>query len=601
MSSRSSGRHTALFVLSFLALLSETPAQSYQTPIVWQSNTTPSTSGYGRVMARLGDLDGDGVHDLAVHDGYINSTFSAVHILSGATGSPLFALTGSPPQTATSSVFLGHAVGMPDQDGDGVPDILLRYQESVGLLFNFENRIYSGATGAIIRTLPPEAASAAVADYDADGLGDILAGEPAGGSPGTATIYSSFTGLPLLQVTASTGFTNFGSDVAVLGDLNGDGWEEFAVSEAFGGVGGVVWVYSGFDGQVLLSVGGASGEHLGEPITSAGDMDGDGIPDFAATEAVSTHVRVFSGATGALIHDVASPFLATAPSPLCVNFAFDIDGGEDVDGDGVPDLVIGAPGEPDDLNVSRPGRVYILSGASGALTSVAIGLPNTSFSSCGSNPRLGTSVVLLGDVDGDGISDFAAGDPAPPSPTPGYVQCRHGLAGPVEPLRAGNVNAFGTGGIVDVLRVDPGPAGSPTAAVANDRGVTLPINSPFALWMARPPAGPTVAHYVLWGRVSNATTFPPTVLPGGVGSIAVTPQPLLPSAIVLFTLLDSFGGASLAPSPAIPALAPATGNVVLALGGLPVPVTFTLQGVIQDASSPHFGMSVTNALRLQIQ
>jgi hypothetical protein len=68
----------------------------------------------------------------------------------------------------------------------------------------------------------------------------------------------------------------------------------------------------------------------------------------------------------------------------------------DVDGDGIADLAIGAPGDSTSGNFT--GAVQIRSGASGALLSTSYG-PQP-------NGQLGLVVKAVGDVDGDGTPDF---------------------------------------------------------------------------------------------------------------------------------------------------------------------------------------------------
>ncbi|MDA1014492.1 MAG: integrin alpha, partial [Planctomycetota bacterium] len=127
----------------------------------------------------------------------------------------------------------------------------------------------------------------------------------------------------------------------------------------------------------------------------------------------------------------------------------------DLDGDGVPDIAVGA--SLDDTGGSQRGAVYVLllnsSGSVKQVTKIAHGTnggPNL-----GNNNRFGTSVSALGDIDADGIVDIAVG--ANLDNTGGS------FAGAVYIL---NLNASGT--VKSSTKIASGTNGGPTLA-ANDR------------------------------------------------------------------------------------------------------------------------------------
>ncbi len=86
------------------------------------------------------------------------------------------------------------------------------------------------------------------------------------------------------------------------------------------------------------------GDRLGWCTNGCGDMNGDGVPDFAAgnvssLSAAQELVRVFSGATGAVIHEWRGPRLDSRFGERIAS------GGLDLDRDGVPDLLVAAYNE----------------------------------------------------------------------------------------------------------------------------------------------------------------------------------------------------------------------------------------------------------------
>jgi hypothetical protein len=142
--------------------------------------------------------------------------------------------------------------------------------------------------------------------------------------------------------------------------------------------------------ELLWGVDGTASEQLGETLATLTDIDGDGIPEVIAGAPAGNLVRVFSGASGALLWE----WDHTPPSQ---DFGTAVADAGDVNGDGIPDVMVGAHG----LFSSETGNAYVYSGADGSLID---GLSGTHV-----GDWIGAAVLGLGDLDGDGFGDLLVG------------------------------------------------------------------------------------------------------------------------------------------------------------------------------------------------
>jgi hypothetical protein len=257
-----------------------------------------------------------------------------------------------------------------------------------------------------------------------------------------------------------------GWSVATLGDVDGDGRSDFAAgapgNDFAGSDAGQVKVFSGATHQVLWTLYGTTvGGKFGHAVAAAGDIDLDGRADLivgAPGSSNTGYVRVFSGQAGAILYTLS----ATSADYL---FGAAVAGGSDVDGDAIPDLLVGAPDA-----VFGDGRAHVFSGASGAL------IRSHFAASPGSGENLGFAVAFIGDTNGDGRGEYVIGAPAP-LVGPGYVMCRNGLNGMQRWLRYGNdpsgysefgfalaaigdINGNGTADVLAADRLENDPAAS---------------------------------------------------------------------------------------------------------------------------------------------
>ncbi len=275
----------------------------------------------------------------------------------------------------------------PDDDNDGIPDYIdpspftpdpPAGESIIELVFERE-----GFSHELLGT-----AVDVVGDLNKDGVEDFIVGAPGdhhfGIEYGAAYVLSGFDGEEIFTYSGDGSYDQYGASVAGLGDLNNDGYEDFAVG-AYGNDtvdinAGLARVYSGIDGSLLYEYYGATfSEQLGWSIGLSGDINNDGYDDFYLND------DIYSGADG----------LQIAIDRVATEYA------GDVNADGYDDQIAGI--RTDDTNGENSGAAFVYSGLDGALLYAFYGGEE--------NDRFGDSVSAIGDINGDGYDDIAVGAP----------------------------------------------------------------------------------------------------------------------------------------------------------------------------------------------
>ncbi|HEX6884383.1 MAG TPA: integrin alpha [Planctomycetota bacterium] len=286
----------------------------------------PEFTGFGGAVASLGDLDGDGNQELAV----------------GATGSN--GIPGNEGQVRVLSVA---------SDGSVVDQALL----VVGGLQ--EGDLFGSAL-------------ANLGDFDADGVEDLLVG-----ASGDDDGVSNAGAIRLVRLTAA-------------GTVK-------SVSKISRTVGG-------FTGSL------DNGDSFGSSVARIGDMNGDGVADVAVgaigdddgSANVGAVWVLFLNASGTVqSHQKISRTQGGLGNHAHTSFGGDLTALGDLNGDTVPDLAVGASG-------GSTGAVFVLFlNADGTVQSSRI--LTSEFTGVASGDGLGSALASLGDWDADGRPDFAVG------------------------------------------------------------------------------------------------------------------------------------------------------------------------------------------------
>lgn len=357
---------------------------------------------HGWVSNNVGDLTGDGIDDLvltAPTNGGNGVNSGRIYVYSGATGVELFRATGP-----GANWQLGFdAGGAGDLNGDGRPEVI------AGAPGGMSGRAiiytYNGTSASVFQTLNGQAFGdqfgyrvAGAFDVNGDAVSDVVIGAPqndaAGAAAGRAYVYSGSSFALVCTMNGPAAGALFGSGVALIGDVTGDGRSEILVGAQHAGTGAVgrAYVYS-FDGancnlEYVVSPPAGPALDFGQWFMNGGyDVNGDAVPDFYVNDYAINRAHVYSGLDGAHIRT----FMGDNNGQFGIGRMI-----RDMNGDCLGDFILAAwisnNGAP------SAGKAFIYSGADGALLET--------FTHNVAGAGFGFDANGTGDVNGDGRFDY---------------------------------------------------------------------------------------------------------------------------------------------------------------------------------------------------
>jgi len=240
-------------------------------------------------------------------------------------------------------------------------------------------------------------------------LGVVGCDSAGGNGPESRSIVHTATLTP-----SSTDFDAFGAEVTGVGDVNGDGTADFAIAEPGEPVDGVdgrgqVYVHDGTSGEKLHTLDSPVQKPdlgFGQSLAAIGDVSGDSVEDIAVGPSNDKfwEAFVFSGNSGDLLYTLSPP--NSEQNDEVVEFGHALVGVQDVDGDDVGDIAVGAPKKnTGDGIYEESGKVYVFSGDDGQYLG-GLTMPNQE-----AYADFGRSLAGGGDTNGDGFGDIVVGAP----------------------------------------------------------------------------------------------------------------------------------------------------------------------------------------------